>query len=36
MLRAYLNHRLDTGERFNQFVRRHATEELKALFESSG
>ncbi len=36
MLRAYLSHRLDTGERFNQFVRRHATEELKALFESSG
>jgi ferredoxin-nitrite reductase len=35
MLRAYLEHRESAGEPFNDFVRRHPTDVLKAWFEPS-
>jgi ferredoxin-nitrite reductase len=36
MLRAYLEHRLGPEEAFNDFVKRHSTDELKAWFEEAG
>ena len=35
MLRAYLEHRETTDDSFNDFVRKHPTDALKAWFEES-
>ena len=35
MLRAYLKHRIGPEEAFNEFIKRHPTDELKAWFEEA-